>query len=159
MVCNKRLCSADWKVRARHLLPKLRNIAALTIKTMVRMKRMPGYVGDANPARLRGGVAQESPSPLCLQLLVFPVLAARHPDLSDLPVCRWRPKRDPGGRGEQWDVAQRLQQVAALLPGQLQRAPGKNHRIADFYSLFNFVHEWDGCRADWIDACPDLRLH
>ncbi|XP_011601387.1 ABC transporter G family member 20 isoform X2 [Takifugu rubripes] len=35
-------CSADWKVRARHLLPKLRNIAALTIKTMVRMKRMPG---------------------------------------------------------------------------------------------------------------------
>ncbi|GLD69618.1 ABC transporter G family member 23-like protein [Lates japonicus] len=34
--------SADWKVRARHLLPKWRNIAALMIKTMVRMKRMPG---------------------------------------------------------------------------------------------------------------------
>ncbi|XP_069000332.1 ABC transporter G family member 23 isoform X2 [Embiotoca jacksoni] len=35
-------CSADWKVRARHVLPKWRNIAALMIKTMVRMKRMPG---------------------------------------------------------------------------------------------------------------------
>ncbi|XP_045926477.1 ABC transporter G family member 23 isoform X1 [Micropterus dolomieu] len=34
--------SADWKVRARHVLPKWRNIAALIIKTMVRMKRMPG---------------------------------------------------------------------------------------------------------------------
>uniref|UniRef100_A0A8C9XVG1 ATP-binding cassette, sub-family H, member 1 n=1 Tax=Sander lucioperca TaxID=283035 RepID=A0A8C9XVG1_SANLU len=34
--------SADWKVRARHVLPKWRNIAALMIKTMVRMKRMPG---------------------------------------------------------------------------------------------------------------------
>lgn len=34
--------SADWKVRARHLLPKWRNIAALMVKTMVRMKRMPG---------------------------------------------------------------------------------------------------------------------
>lgn len=43
-------CSADWKVRARHLLPKLRNIAALTIKTMVRMKRMPGYVGGSRQA-------------------------------------------------------------------------------------------------------------
>ncbi|XP_041866452.1 ABC transporter G family member 20 isoform X2 [Melanotaenia boesemani] len=35
-------CSADWKVRARHVLPKGRNIAALIIKTIVRMKRMPG---------------------------------------------------------------------------------------------------------------------
>ncbi|KAM4591703.1 ABC transporter G family member 20 isoform 2-T2 [Odontesthes bonariensis] len=35
-------CSADWMVRARHVLPKGRNIAALVIKTMVRMKRMPG---------------------------------------------------------------------------------------------------------------------
>ncbi|XP_040906408.1 ABC transporter G family member 20 [Toxotes jaculatrix] len=34
--------SADWKVRARHMLPKWRNIAALMIKTLVRMKRMPG---------------------------------------------------------------------------------------------------------------------
>uniref|UniRef100_A0A8C5HRI7 ABC transporter G family member 23-like n=3 Tax=Gouania willdenowi TaxID=441366 RepID=A0A8C5HRI7_GOUWI len=34
--------SADWKVRARHVLPKWRNIAALMIKTLVRMKRMPG---------------------------------------------------------------------------------------------------------------------
>lgn len=66
MVCNKRLCSADWKVRARHLLPKLRNIAALTIKTMVRMKRMPGYVGDANPARLRGGAWRRSHLLLCV---------------------------------------------------------------------------------------------
>ncbi|XP_029963095.1 ABC transporter G family member 23 isoform X2 [Salarias fasciatus] len=35
-------CSADWKVRARHVLPKWRNITALMIKTLVRMKRMPG---------------------------------------------------------------------------------------------------------------------
>ncbi|XP_063347730.1 ABC transporter G family member 20 isoform X2 [Pelmatolapia mariae] len=35
-------CSVDWKVRARHVLPKWRNIAALMIKTLVRMKRMPG---------------------------------------------------------------------------------------------------------------------
>uniref|UniRef100_A0A3Q3EUY2 ABC transporter G family member 23-like n=1 Tax=Labrus bergylta TaxID=56723 RepID=A0A3Q3EUY2_9LABR len=34
--------SADWKVRARHVVPKWRNISALMIKTMVRMKRMPG---------------------------------------------------------------------------------------------------------------------
>ncbi|XP_071250602.1 ABC transporter G family member 20-like isoform X2 [Salvelinus alpinus] len=34
--------SADWKVRVRHVMPKWRNIAALMIKTMVRMKRMPG---------------------------------------------------------------------------------------------------------------------
>uniref|UniRef100_A0A669C227 ABC transporter G family member 20 n=1 Tax=Oreochromis niloticus TaxID=8128 RepID=A0A669C227_ORENI len=32
----------DWKVRARHMLPKWRNIAALMIKTFVRLKRMPG---------------------------------------------------------------------------------------------------------------------
>uniref|UniRef100_A0A669CYN7 Uncharacterized protein n=1 Tax=Oreochromis niloticus TaxID=8128 RepID=A0A669CYN7_ORENI len=36
------LCSVDWKVRVRHVLPKWRNIAALMIKTLVRMKRMPG---------------------------------------------------------------------------------------------------------------------
>ncbi|XP_035760673.1 ABC transporter G family member 23 [Neolamprologus brichardi] len=35
-------CSVDWKMRARHVLPKWRNIAALMIKTLVRMKRMPG---------------------------------------------------------------------------------------------------------------------
>ncbi|MEQ2289040.1 hypothetical protein AMECASPLE_029142 [Ameca splendens] len=35
-------CTADWMVQARHLLPKGRNIGALVIKTMVRMKRMPG---------------------------------------------------------------------------------------------------------------------
>uniref|UniRef100_UPI001EAE9E36 ABC transporter G family member 23-like n=1 Tax=Oncorhynchus gorbuscha TaxID=8017 RepID=UPI001EAE9E36 len=34
--------SADWKVRVRHVMPKWRNIAALIIKTTVRMKRMPG---------------------------------------------------------------------------------------------------------------------
>lgn len=34
--------TADWKVRARHVLPKCRNIAALTIKTLVRFKRTPG---------------------------------------------------------------------------------------------------------------------
>uniref|UniRef100_A0A669BDN6 ABC transporter G family member 20 n=1 Tax=Oreochromis niloticus TaxID=8128 RepID=A0A669BDN6_ORENI len=34
--------SVDWKVRARHMLPKWRNIAALMIKTFVRLKRMPG---------------------------------------------------------------------------------------------------------------------
>lgn len=140
------LCLADWKVRARHLLPKLRNIAALTIKTMVRMKRMPGYVGDDNPTRLRGGLWQESPSLLCLQLLVFPVPAARHPDLPDLSVRRWRPKRDPGRRGEQRDVNQRLQQITAVLPGQLQRAAGMTDRCsAGFVCYFlMFIHKWDG---------------
>ncbi|KAK0149801.1 ABC transporter G family member 23 [Merluccius polli] len=34
--------AADWKVRARHVLPKWRNISALMIKTLIRMKRMPG---------------------------------------------------------------------------------------------------------------------
>ncbi|KAM3605954.1 uncharacterized protein V6R79_007994 [Siganus canaliculatus] len=34
--------TADWKVRARHVVPKWRNIAALMVKTLVRMKRMPG---------------------------------------------------------------------------------------------------------------------
>lgn len=34
--------SADWKVQARHVVPSWRNIAALMIKTGVRMKRMPG---------------------------------------------------------------------------------------------------------------------
>nr|XP_004553521.3 ABC transporter G family member 20 [Maylandia zebra] len=37
-------CSVHWKVRARHVLPKWRNIAALMIKTFVRMKRMPGFL-------------------------------------------------------------------------------------------------------------------
>ncbi len=63
-------------------------------------------------------------SPVCLQLVVFPVLAARHPGLSDLFVCRGGPKRDPGRCGEQRDLPLRLQPIAALLPGQLQRAPG-----------------------------------
>lgn len=61
---------------------------------------------------------------LCLQLLVLPVLAARHPDLPDLLVCRWRPEGNPGGRGEQRDLALGLQPVVAHLPGQLQRAAG-----------------------------------
>ncbi|XP_076142076.1 ABC transporter G family member 23 [Alosa pseudoharengus] len=34
--------TADWKVRVRHVVPKWRNVAALVIKTLVRMKRMPG---------------------------------------------------------------------------------------------------------------------
>uniref|UniRef100_A0AAY4DJV5 ABC transporter domain-containing protein n=1 Tax=Denticeps clupeoides TaxID=299321 RepID=A0AAY4DJV5_9TELE len=34
--------TADWKVRARHVVPKWRHMAALVIKTVVRMKRMPG---------------------------------------------------------------------------------------------------------------------
>uniref|UniRef100_A0A673ZKX2 ABC transporter G family member 20-like n=1 Tax=Salmo trutta TaxID=8032 RepID=A0A673ZKX2_SALTR len=34
--------SADWKVRVKNVMPKWRNIAALIIKTTVRMKRMPG---------------------------------------------------------------------------------------------------------------------
>ncbi|XP_054655536.1 ABC transporter G family member 20 isoform X2 [Dunckerocampus dactyliophorus] len=34
--------TVNWKVRARHMMPKWRNIAALTIKTLVRMKRLPG---------------------------------------------------------------------------------------------------------------------
>nr|XP_057914978.1 ABC transporter G family member 23 isoform X2 [Doryrhamphus excisus] len=36
--------TVSWKVRARHMVPKWRNIAALTIKTLVRMKRMPGAI-------------------------------------------------------------------------------------------------------------------
>ncbi|KAJ8405118.1 hypothetical protein AAFF_G00330390 [Aldrovandia affinis] len=36
--------TVDWKVRVRHVLPKWRNIAALMIKTMVRMKRLPGFL-------------------------------------------------------------------------------------------------------------------
>lgn len=55
---------------------------------------------------------------------MFPVLAARHPDLSDLFVYWWRPKGDPGSCGEQRDLPLRLQPITALLPGQLQRAPG-----------------------------------
>uniref|UniRef100_A0A3B3CUI9 ABC transporter domain-containing protein n=1 Tax=Oryzias melastigma TaxID=30732 RepID=A0A3B3CUI9_ORYME len=34
--------SANWKVQARHILPRGRNVAALFIKTMLRMRRMPG---------------------------------------------------------------------------------------------------------------------
>ncbi|XP_077468994.1 ABC transporter G family member 20 [Stigmatopora argus] len=34
--------SVDWKTRVRHVIPKWRNIIALTIKTLLRMKRMPG---------------------------------------------------------------------------------------------------------------------
>lgn len=55
---------------------------------------------------------------------MFPVLAARHPGLSDLFVYWWRPKGDPGSCGEQRDLPLRLQPITALLPGQLQRAPG-----------------------------------
>ncbi|XP_062863493.1 ABC transporter G family member 23 isoform X2 [Trichomycterus rosablanca] len=33
---------ADWKVKTRHVIPKCRNIAALIMKTMVRMRRNPG---------------------------------------------------------------------------------------------------------------------
>ncbi|TSU37048.1 ABC transporter G family member 20 [Bagarius yarrelli] len=33
---------ADWRVKTRHVIPKWRNITALTIKTMVRMRRNPG---------------------------------------------------------------------------------------------------------------------
>ncbi|XP_069035992.1 ABC transporter G family member 20 isoform X2 [Lepisosteus oculatus] len=36
--------TVDWKVRARQVLPKCRNIWALMIKTFVRMKRMPGFL-------------------------------------------------------------------------------------------------------------------
>ncbi|XP_019743728.1 ABC transporter G family member 20 isoform X2 [Hippocampus comes] len=38
VVCH----TVDWKVRLRHVFPKLRNIAALTIKNLLRMRRMPG---------------------------------------------------------------------------------------------------------------------
>ncbi|XP_048864496.1 ABC transporter G family member 23 isoform X2 [Brienomyrus brachyistius] len=34
----------DWKVRVWHMTPKCRNITALMIKTMVRMKRLPGFL-------------------------------------------------------------------------------------------------------------------
>ncbi|XP_051936132.1 ABC transporter G family member 20 isoform X2 [Hippocampus zosterae] len=34
--------TVDWKVRLRHVFPKLRNIGALTIKNLLRMRRMPG---------------------------------------------------------------------------------------------------------------------
>ncbi|KAI1894749.1 hypothetical protein AGOR_G00118950 [Albula goreensis] len=36
--------TVDWKVRVKHVVPKWRNIAALMIKTMVRMKRLPGFL-------------------------------------------------------------------------------------------------------------------
>ncbi|KAL4641420.1 ABC transporter G family member 20-like [Arapaima gigas] len=36
--------TGDWKLWVRHVIPKWRNIAALMIKTMVRMKRMPGFL-------------------------------------------------------------------------------------------------------------------
>ncbi|XP_077585935.1 ABC transporter G family member 20 [Stigmatopora nigra] len=34
--------TVDWKTRVRHVIPKWRNVIALTIKTLLRMKRMPG---------------------------------------------------------------------------------------------------------------------
>lgn len=55
---------------------------------------------------------------------MFPVLAARHPDLSDLFVRRWRPKGDSGSCGEQRDLPLSLRPITALLPGQCHRAPG-----------------------------------
>lgn len=59
--------------------------------------------GRREPDRCEWGVMkkEDSASPLFLQLLVLPVLAARHPDLSALSVRGWRPQRDPGCRGEQ----------------------------------------------------------
>uniref|UniRef100_H3B6Y9 ATP-binding cassette, sub-family H, member 1 n=1 Tax=Latimeria chalumnae TaxID=7897 RepID=H3B6Y9_LATCH len=38
-----KLSSMDWKVWGKHHLPKLRNIAALMIKTFIRMMRQPGF--------------------------------------------------------------------------------------------------------------------
>lgn len=61
---------------------------------------------------------------MSLQLLVFPVPAARHPGLSDLSVRRRRPSGDPGRRGEQRDLRLGLQPITALLPGQRQCAAG-----------------------------------
>lgn len=69
---------------------------------------------------------------MCSQLVVFPVLAARHPGLSDLFVCWRRPKGDPSCCGEQRDVSLRFQSHTALLPGQLQRVPGINLTEGDF---------------------------
>lgn len=54
---------------------------------------------------------------LVWQLPVFPVLAARHPDLSDLSVHRRRPKGNPSSCGEQRDLVALLQQITAVLPG------------------------------------------
>lgn len=104
--------------------------------------------GGAEPAGPGGPGRQGSPSPLGLQLLVLPVPAARHPDLPDLSVCRWRPKRDPGRRGEQRDVSQWLQQIAALLPGQLQRAAGESRRTSA--SIFDFVLFVHGMVAEQV---------
>ncbi|XP_057704597.1 ABC transporter G family member 20 isoform X2 [Corythoichthys intestinalis] len=36
--------TVDWKTRVRHVIPKWRNITALTVKTLLRMKRMPGAI-------------------------------------------------------------------------------------------------------------------
>lgn len=61
---------------------------------------------------------------VCWQLVVLPVLAARHPDLAHLFVCRRRSKGDPGCRSEQRDLPLFFQPITPLLPGQLQRAAG-----------------------------------
>lgn len=63
-------------------------------------------------------------TPLYLQVIVFPVLAARHPDLSDVSVHRRRPQGNPGCRGEQRDLPLLLQLLPALLSGQLQCGTG-----------------------------------
>lgn len=55
---------------------------------------------------------------------MFPVPAARHPGVPHLFVYRRGPGGGPGRRGEQRDLALGLQPLAALLPGQRQRAPG-----------------------------------
>ncbi|KAJ8248152.1 hypothetical protein GJAV_G00238890 [Gymnothorax javanicus] len=39
-----KFAAVDWKVRVKQVIPKWRNIAALIIKTMVRMKRQPGFL-------------------------------------------------------------------------------------------------------------------
>nr|XP_014340265.1 PREDICTED: ABC transporter G family member 23-like [Latimeria chalumnae] len=40
---NRPQLKVDWKVWGKHHLPKLRNIAALMIKTFIRMMRQPGF--------------------------------------------------------------------------------------------------------------------
>ncbi|XP_051868225.1 ABC transporter G family member 20 [Pristis pectinata] len=39
------LCTMDWKLWMKSMIPKWRNIAALVIKTFIRIRRMPGFLG------------------------------------------------------------------------------------------------------------------